>query len=111
MQRDDSTLLDLQKSARLAVQFLGDLDLPTFMSDAKTQSAVLHQLLLLGEGVKRLSPAFREAHDATPWRLMAGMRDNLIHEYDTVDIDQVYETVKRDLPELLNFLASVVPKP
>ncbi len=42
---------------------------------------------------------------------MAGMRDNLIHEYATVDIEQVYETVKRDLPELLNFLASVVPKP
>ncbi len=51
MQRDDSTLLDLQKSARLAVEFLGDLGLPAFLNDAKTQSAVLHQLLLLGEGV------------------------------------------------------------
>jgi uncharacterized protein with HEPN domain len=110
MPRDDSTLLDLQKSARLAAEFLGDLDLPAFMSDAKTQSAVLHQLLLLGEGVKRLSQEFREANASIPWRLMAGMRDNLIHEYDTVDIEQVYETVRRDVPKLMNFLTSVVPK-
>jgi hypothetical protein len=73
MHRDDSTLLDLQKSTGLAVQFLGDLDMAIFMSDAKTQSAALHQLLLLGKGVKRLSPAFRDAHDGMPWRLMAGI--------------------------------------
>jgi len=55
MRRDDATLLDLLKAARLAMQFKGDAIRQEFLEDAKTQSAVLHQLLLLGEGAKRLS--------------------------------------------------------
>ena len=56
---------------------MGRLDLPAFLADAKTQSAVLHQLLILGEAVKRLSAPFREAHPEIPWKEIAGSRDIL----------------------------------
>ena len=46
MSRDETTLLDILKAARLAVQFKGDLDRGGFLGDLKTQSAILHQLLL-----------------------------------------------------------------
>ena len=74
--------------------------------DLKTQSAVLHQLMLFGEGVKRLSDEFRDEHPEIPWRLIAGMRDRLIHSYDEVDLDQVWKTVGEDLPALI---ASIEP--
>ena len=72
-----------------------------FLDDVKTQSAVLHQLLVVGEAVKRLSPTFRGRYPSIPWALIAGMRDSLIHEYDTVDLDEVWSTAKRDVPRLL----------
>jgi uncharacterized protein with HEPN domain len=110
MRNDDATLLDLLKAARLALAFRGDATQEEFEGDAKTQSAVLHQLLLLGEGTKRLSEQFRTEHPQIPWRHIAGMRDKLVHEYDTVDIEEVWATVERDLPALLAFLESAAPR-
>jgi uncharacterized protein with HEPN domain len=52
---------------RVAIEFKGPAEKAEFLDDAKTQSAVLHQLLVIGEAVKRISPEFRAAHpEAAP---------------------------------------------
>jgi len=51
--RDDAHLLDILKAARLAIEFKGPVEKAEFLGDAKTQSAVLHQLLIIGEAVKK----------------------------------------------------------
>lgn len=103
-QRDDAVVLDLLKASRLAVAFMGGLDADAFFQDLKTQASVQHQILLLGEGVKRLSMEFRATHSDVPWRAIAGMRDTLIHQYDDVDLDEIWRTVMRDIPSLIRKL-------
>jgi uncharacterized protein with HEPN domain len=110
MPRDETTLLDIARSARLALDFMRGLDLASLRADLRAQSAVLHQLLILGEAVKRLSLEFREAHQAVPWSLIAGMRDKLIHEYDEVDLREVWHTVNRDIPERLKHIEPLLAK-
>jgi uncharacterized protein with HEPN domain len=66
MSRDDATLLDLLRAARLVVEFKGKLTKKGFLRDIKTQSAILHQLLVIGEAVKRLSEDFRARHPEIP---------------------------------------------
>lgn len=110
MQRDDSAVLDVSKAAQLTQVFVGDMSKSAFMGDPKTQSSVLYQLLVVGEAVKRLSTEFREQHSNIPWSLMAGMRDHLIHAYDTVDWDEVWTTVTRDIPILLAQLSPLLPQ-
>src|SRR5215813_4421744 len=110
MPQDDAPLLDILRAARLAVAFKSDLDKPTFLNDLKTQSAVLHQLLVLGEAVKRLSEGFRTSHPAIPWRMIAGMRDKLIHAYDAVDLDEVWKTISMDIPHLITLLEPCEPQ-
>ena len=80
-----------------------------FGADRKTQSAVLHQLMVIGEAVKRLSPEFRERHGGIPWSAIAGMRDHLIHGYDLVDLEEVWKTATADVPSLLTALEPLVP--
>lgn len=111
MSRDDATVLDLLKAARLAVEFMGDLDRDAFLDDLKTQSAVLHQLLLLGEGVKRLSNQFRSGHPRVPWRMVAGMRDKLVHAYDQVELEEVWKTIHTDVPSLITSLEPLASPP
>ena len=110
MSRDDAVLLDMLIAARRAVEFASGLTRDQLGSDLKTQSAILHQLLVLGESVKRLSDGFREAHAATPWKAVAGMRDRIIHGYDDVDLAEVWRTVEHDLPMLISRLEPLVPQ-
>lgn len=94
-------LLDIRLAAERILEFTREMRREDFLADLKTQSAVLHQLLVLGEAVKRLSQDFRAAHAETPWPLIAGTRDRLIHEYDAVDLEEVWGTARRDIPDLL----------
>jgi len=104
MSRDDATVLDILNATHLAARFVEGMDKAGFLKDAKTQSAVLHQLLVLGEAVKRLGAPFREQHSETPWHLVAAMRNKIIHEYDDVDLEEVWKTVTSDLPRLIQSL-------
>ena len=49
MRRDEATLLDIAKAARLVAAFTQGMNKRAFLDDLKTQSAVLHQLLIIGE--------------------------------------------------------------
>jgi uncharacterized protein with HEPN domain len=110
MVRDEAVLLDIVRAAKLALEFRQDMDKSSFFDDLKTQSAILHQLMVMGEGVKRLSPDFRVQHPEVPWALIAGMRDKLIHGYDMVDLELVWRTVDNDVPALLSLIEPLLPK-
>ncbi len=110
--RGRAALLDIAKAARKVVQFKQGLNRESFLADEKTQSAIVFQLLILitGEAVKRLSQEFRSTHSDIPWTLIAGMRDTLIHEYDDIDLGEVWKTADRDIPELLVLLEPILIK-
>lgn len=89
MSRDETSLLDIAQAARLILAFKQGMDKSAFLQDLNTQSAILHQLMVMGEAVKRLSQEFRARHSAIPWTPIAGMRDKRIHAYDIVDFDEL----------------------
>jgi uncharacterized protein with HEPN domain len=98
---DEIVRQDIINAGKLILEFIEGFDKRTFVSDRKTRSAVLYQLTVIGEAVKRLSKEFRAQHTHIPWSLMAGMRDHVIHGYDLVDWDEVWQTARKDIPELL----------
>lgn len=59
------------------------------------QDALIRCLEVMGEAVKQISPELREQHSDLPWRGMAGMRDLLIHAYDRVDLDEVWQAYRK----------------
>lgn len=110
MWQDDSTLLDIVKAARSVLRYVGNYDRDTFMDDDKTQSAVVHQLLIIGKAVKRLSAKFRSQHPEVPWKDIAGLRDKAIHGYDEVDLDEIWDSVSSGIPQLLELIEPLLPK-
>ncbi|MEA3350174.1 MAG: DUF86 domain-containing protein [Chloroflexota bacterium] len=98
---DDIVRQDIVNAGELILEFVDGFDEETFIDDWKTRSAVLYQLTVVGEAVKRLSKDFRARHTHIPWALIAGMRDHLIHGYDLIDWDEVWRTVQKDIPDLL----------
>ena len=110
MQRDDSLLRDMLRAAEQIEQFRGRMDFEQFCTDAKTQSAVIHQFLLIGEIAKRISDDFKKAHPAIRWSAMARMRDKLIHHYRGVDLREIFKAADTEVPKLAEFLRLQLPK-
>ncbi|HSX10962.1 MAG TPA: DUF86 domain-containing protein [Chlamydiales bacterium] len=110
MQRDDAFLLDILNAAETARKFIGGLSREEFLKNSLVQSGVLHQIIIVGEAVKCLSAEFRKSHPNIPWKLIAGMRDRITHGYFDVDLDQVWNTVRGDLPALIEYIKPLVSK-
>ena len=78
--------------------------LSQFRKDEMLQAAVVRELQIIGEAAKRLSSAFKSHYPNIPWRDITGMRDVAVHDYFLLDLPGVWNTVKSDVPELLNKL-------
>ena len=59
------------------------------------QDALLRCLEVMGEATKRLNAGCRASHPEIPWRAMAGLRDVLIHAYDKVDLQEVWQAYRQ----------------
>lgn len=109
MHRDNATLVDIHRADQHIRQFVADCPgEEAFRKDIQLQSAVLHQITILGEAAKRLSDDFRDKHPHIPWRQMAGMRDVLIHGY-SIDLGEVWRVTQRDIPRLIEQIHPLLP--
>lgn len=108
MSRDDVYALDMLIAARRAKSFAEGLSEEEFGSDIKTQSAVLHQLTILGEAARRVSGEFRASHPEVEWGPIAGLRNRIVHEYDRVRLDRVWLVLTGELPQLIVGLEAFV---
>jgi uncharacterized protein with HEPN domain len=105
MPKNDQAYLDhiLDRATKI-IQFTIGLTESDFLTDEKTQSAVIRELEVMGEASKRISEEYKNNHSDIPWKLMAGMRDVLIHDYEGVDALTVWDTIQNDVPVLIKKL-------
>ena len=71
-----------------------------FIKNEIVQDAVIRNFEIIGEATKKISKDFREKHTNIQWKEIAGMRDVLIHDYISVDMWIVWETVQKYIPKL-----------
>ena len=69
--------------------------------DEVLRYAVERNFTVIGEAAKRIPESVRKENPQIPWKEMAGMRDMIIHEYDEIDLDEVWETIEKDIPKTL----------
>lgn len=107
MQRDKTYLLDILEAAKLALSYVGNKTKEDFFSDIQCQDAVIRRLEIIGEAAGRISEETLNHVSDLPWSEMIGMRNIMIHDYDDVDINIVWETVQNDLPLLISVLKNI----
>ncbi len=87
-----------------AESYLSDSrDFAAFQSDKRSQDAIIRNIEIIGEAAAKIlktAPAYAAAHPDIPWAQMRAIRNVVIHEYFSVDLATVWDTVRNDLPAL-----------
>lgn len=100
MRKDDRVYINQILDAISKIEsFVSGLGQDDFGNDLKAQSAVIMQLILIGEVSKKISEDTKKTVDL-PWKDIAGFRDEAIHNYFEIDLDIVWNTIKDDVPLL-----------
>ena len=92
-------------------RYVEDMTELSFLSDEKTQDAVVRNFEILGEAannIEKLYPAYAKEHADVPWALMYTMRNRVAHGYFKVDYELVWKTIHADLPELRTQVAALI---
>lgn len=90
----------LDALARIA-SYTNNMSEAEFLSDQKTQDAVIRNLEIIGEAcsnIRKVAPDLVASHPEVPWGNAIGNRNALAHGYFSVDTKLVWKTVKQDLP-------------
>jgi uncharacterized protein with HEPN domain len=69
-----------------------------FIKNIPSQDIVIRRLEIIGEATKNLPGDFKEKYPDIPWKKISGLRDKLIHGYFGIDLELIWEIVKKDLP-------------
>jgi len=68
-----------------------------FLADDKTQDAIMFNLSILGEAANRIPEEYREDHPEIPWSSIIGIRNVIVHGYDQVKLQIVWDIIHIDL--------------
>lgn len=71
-----------------------------FDREEAIQNSIIYYLQIIGEAASAIPSDFRDQHPGIPWRAMISMRNRLIHNYDGIDLDIVWDTATVSIPEL-----------
>ena len=80
-----------------------------FINDLRTQDAVIRNFEVIGEAAKRIPEAYRKEHPTIPWRELSGFRDILIHQYEGVSINEIWQIIETHLEPLRLAITAILP--
>ncbi|MEW6073713.1 MAG: HepT-like ribonuclease domain-containing protein [Planctomycetota bacterium] len=106
---DDSVRLrHMLDHSREAVATVHERTREDLDQDRLLELALVRLIEMVGEAAARVSEEGRAAYSTIPWRAVVGMRNRLIHGYDTIDRDVLWDTIAEDLPPLIRSLEGIL---
>ena len=109
MHRDYRVYLeDILEAAGAAREFVTGMGKDELNKDRRTRDAVVRNLEIIGEAVKKLPPQTKRSHPEVEWKKIAGLRDILVHDYFGIDMDIVWDVVQNKLPALTEQVRSIL---
>lgn len=98
---DQMRLLHMLENAELCLVFIQGQSRLSLDKDLKLVYALLRAVEVIGEAASKISRTMQETTPQIPWKQIIGMRNILIHDYNRINLDRLWDTVAVDLPTLI----------
>ncbi|MDB9313315.1 DUF86 domain-containing protein [Spirulina sp. CS-785/01] len=102
-------LLDMLNGAKLAQEFVAEVKWEGFQTDLMRQAAVTRQIEIIGEAAGRISEESQAELPSIPWRNIIGMRNRIVHEYNRISLEIIWDVTQNSLPQLITILEPLIP--
>ena len=98
--RDRERLEHILAAINRVVRYTKDKTYEDLLTDDMMYYAVVKNIEMMGEAANMLTAEFQTAHPETPWKMVKGMRNYIVHEYFQIDNQVVWDVVTNELPTL-----------
>ena len=103
--KNDNSYLDkIKTDIEFIIVHMKDVDLQELNDNEVLLDSMLFRMIQISENAKRLSEKYKEENTNLPWNELTGLRNRIVHDYGNVDLNIVFETLKYDIPELMEQL-------
>ena len=96
------------KDINFCIDNLKDIELEDFNANEVLSSAISFKFVQISENAKKLSSYIYNMYPNVPWMKISGLRNRIVHDYGSIQLDIIYDTVKKDLPELKKKIESIL---
>jgi len=108
-EHDDIVRLQhMLEHAREAVAMIESKDRTNLQRERMLELSLIRLIEVVGEAATRVTPEGQEKYPSIPWSQVVSMRNRLIHGYDQVDLNILWDTIEDDLPPLIAELEKIL---
>lgn len=105
IKNDHYYIQKLQQDLTFIVTHMRNVDIEELGKNEILQDSMLFRMIQISENAKKLTEEYKMEHAGIPWKAIYGLRNRIVHDYGNVDLEVVYETLKNDIPELLEMVS------
>ncbi|MBQ8933308.1 MAG: DUF86 domain-containing protein [Lachnospiraceae bacterium] len=105
IKNDSYFAIKILEDLKFIMTHMSNVDSEEFSKDEVLQDSMMFRLIQISENSKKLSDDFKLEHAAIPWTAVYGLRNRIVHDYGSVDLGIVFDTLKVSIPELQELLS------
>ena len=106
--KDKGILLQIIKRCNRIIDKTWEIQKDNFIKDEDLKEVICFNLFQIGELANSLSSEFIVEYKQIPWKQIIGMRHRIVHGYDTINLDIVWNTTRESIPVLLNYCSQII---
>ena len=105
VKNDHYYIQKIKKDLEFIVVHMRDVDLDELNANEVLLDSMLFRMIQISENARKLTDEFKQKRENITWNAMYGLRNRIVHDYGNVDLNVVYETLKNDIPDLLEIFS------
>ena len=101
---DNYYIQKIKQDLEFISRHMKNVDIEELNANEVLLDSMLFRMIQISENARKLTEEFKQTRENIPWSALYGLRNRIVHDYGNVDLNIVYETLKVDIPDLLELL-------